>query len=162
MREWAIRKRLSQGRAIPVAEIVSFLGDDAQKKTQTYGSRPYGVGLLIIGVDFKGPHLFQFDPSGNFNEYVADAIGARSQMARTYLERNKDKFMDASRDDLIRFAMAAVTESMGQDKSLTVDNASVAVVGIKGEDFKIYEGQDIAQYLDDDEDEDKEDMEVDS
>jgi 20S proteasome subunit alpha 6 len=62
--------------------------------TQEYGRRPYGVGLLVIGEDQTGPHLFEFAPSGTSYEYVAMSIGARSQSARTYLEKHYESFMD--------------------------------------------------------------------
>jgi 20S proteasome subunit alpha 6 len=48
--------------------------------------RPYGVGLLIAGIDEQGPHIFETCPSGNFYEYYSYSIGARSQGARTYFE----------------------------------------------------------------------------
>ncbi|KAH9958392.1 hypothetical protein BGW80DRAFT_1375654 [Lactifluus volemus] len=36
---------------------------EAQVNTQEYGRRPYGVGFLDIGLDYTGPHLYQFSPS---------------------------------------------------------------------------------------------------
>ena len=42
----------------------------------------------MIGSDQTGPHLFQTCPSGNYYEYRAQAIGARSQSAKTYLEKH--------------------------------------------------------------------------
>jgi len=58
---------------------------ESQVKTQKSSKRPYGVGLLVAGVDKDGPHLFETCPSGNYYEYYAYSIGARSQSARTYL-----------------------------------------------------------------------------
>ena len=49
-------------------------------QTQRYGSRPYGVGLLVAGYDKTGPHLFETHPSGNYFDFKAQAIGARSQV----------------------------------------------------------------------------------
>jgi 20S proteasome subunit alpha 6 len=64
--------------------------------TQEYGRRPYGVGFLVIGQDDSGCHLYEFSPSGSAYEYYAMSIGARSQSAKTYLEKNFDKFMDGT------------------------------------------------------------------
>jgi 20S proteasome subunit alpha 6 len=64
--------------------------------TQEYGRRPYGVGFLVIGEDQSGPHLFEFSPSGNAYEYYAMSIGARSQSAKTYLERQYENFADCT------------------------------------------------------------------
>lgn len=103
--------------------------------------------------DETGPHLFEFQPSGMTQEMVACAIGARSQMARTYLERHLDKFADSSRDELIKHGLLALKESLSQDKELTVDNASLGVTGVakdgkrKIETFKLYDGPEIGPLL---------------
>jgi len=139
-------------RAIPVERIVSAIGERAQTNTQQYGKRPYGVGLLVAGVDETGPHLFEFQPSGMTQEMVACAIGARSQMARTYLERTIDEFVDAGKEQLIKHGLQALKESLAQDKELTVENCSVGVVGIgkegKVEKFVLYDGANVKQWVD--------------
>ncbi|KAK4999423.1 Proteasome subunit alpha type-6 [Elasticomyces elasticus] len=146
MKQQSLASRLTYDRAILLSEITARIGDRAQTNTQHYGKRPYGVGLLIAGVDAKGPHLFEFQPSGVTQEMVACGIGARSQMARTYLERCLDDFEGATREELIKHALKALKESLSQDKELTVENCSVGVGGI-GEDFKLYEGHQIANWL---------------
>ncbi|KAK4550514.1 hypothetical protein LTR36_000093 [Oleoguttula mirabilis] len=146
MKQQSLASRLTYDRPIFLSEITSRIGDRAQTNTQQYGKRPYGVGLLIAGVDAKGPHLFEFQPSGVTQEMIACGIGARSQMARTYLERNLDEFEGSSREELIKHALCALKDSLSQDKELTIDNTSLGVGGID-ENFKMYEGQDIAGWL---------------
>jgi 20S proteasome subunit alpha 6 len=146
MKQQSLASRLTYDRPILLSEITSRIGERAQTNTQQYGKRPYGVGLLIAGVDARGPHLFEFQPSGVTQEMVACGIGARSQMARTYLERNLDEFEGASREDLIKHALRALKDSLSQDKELTVDNTSLGIGGTD-ENFKLYEGQEIAGWL---------------
>lgn len=166
MKQQSLASRLTYDRAIPLSEITLRIADRAQTNTQQYGKRPYGVGLLIAGVDAKGPHLFEFQPSGVTQEMIACGIGARSQMARTYLERHLDSFENCGRQELIQHALRALKESLSQDKELTVDNTSVGVSGID-ENFTLFEGQDIAEWLDatfenkDGGDEETEEMETD-
>lgn len=129
------------------------IGDRAQMNTQLYGKRPYGVGLLVTGVDDAGAHLYEFQPSGIVLEMLACAIGARSQMARTYLERNLDKFESCGRDELIDHGLKALKESLPQDKELTIDNTAIGVVGVtppgaKSETFTLVEGPDCTAFLD--------------
>lgn len=153
MKQQSLGSKMTYGRPIPLDRIVTQIGDRAQTNTQQYGKRPYGVGLLVAGVDEAGPHLFEFQSSGLTHEMVACAIGARSQMARTYLERNLDKFSDCSRDELITHGLRALKETLSQDKELTVDNTSVGAVGLAGEgkgrieSFKLYDGQSIMPLL---------------
>ena len=153
MKQQCLGHRLTYGRAIPLRSLVDMIGEKAQVNTQVYGKRPYGVGLLVAGVDERGPHLFEFQPSGMTEEMVAFAIGARSQMARTYLERNIDAFADCSREDLVKHGLKALRESLVQDKELTVENTSVGLVGIQAdgkgiEPFKLYDEFEVKEWID--------------
>ncbi|KAI1853606.1 hypothetical protein JX265_004062 [Neoarthrinium moseri] len=153
MKQQCLSQRLTYDRALPVETLVSLIGEKAQLNTQHYGKRPYGVGLLVAGVDETGPHLFEFQPSGMTQEMVACAIGARSQMARTYLEKNADKFPDCGREELIKHGLRALKETLVQDRELTVENTSVGVVGLKeagkrGIDFfKVHDGAEVKDWI---------------
>ncbi|KAF2810885.1 N-terminal nucleophile aminohydrolase [Mytilinidion resinicola] len=146
MKQQSLASRLTYDRAIPLAEITLRIADRAQSNTQNYGKRPYGVGLLIAGVDARGPHLFEFQPSGVTQEMQACGIGARSQMARTYLERNLEEFEGASREELVKHALRALKESLAQDKELTIENTSVGLCGVD-ENFKLYEHAEVQEWL---------------
>ncbi|TDZ13078.1 putative proteasome subunit alpha type-6 [Colletotrichum sidae] len=155
MKQQCLGHRMTYGRSMPLRTLVDMIGEKAQINTQVYGKRPYGVGLLVAGVDERGPHLFEFQPSGMTEEMLAFAIGARSQMARTYLERNIDQFESCSREELVRHGLKALKESLVQDRELTVENTSVGVVGFTEKDgqkivepFKMFDGQDVKEWID--------------
>lgn len=153
MKQQCLGQRLTYDRALPLESLISLIRDKAQVHTQHYGKRPYGVGLLVAGVDDSGPHLYEFQPSGLTQEMLACAIGARSQMARTYLEKNLDKFADCGREELIRHGLRALKETLVQDRELTVDNTSVGVVGPKEpgqrplEAFKVHDGAEVKDWI---------------
>jgi 20S proteasome alpha/beta subunit len=65
---------------MPVGRLVRQVADKHQVCTQRSWKRPFGVGLLVGGYDRTGPHLYNTCPSGNYYEYKAMAIGARSQV----------------------------------------------------------------------------------
>lgn len=48
-------------------------------------SRPYGVALLIAGVDENGPCIYQTDPSGTMIQYKAKGIGAADEGIQSIL-----------------------------------------------------------------------------
>lgn len=95
-------------------------------------------------------------------------------MARTYLERNLDEFAKCGKEELIVHGLKALKESLAQDKELTVENCSVGVVGVRKEGekaiegFRLFDGQDVKQWVDlvadgaEEEKEGEEGMEVDS
>ena len=53
------------------------------------------------------------------------AIGARSQSARTYLEKNLDKFADSNQDELIKHCMRALRDTLPNEVELTVKVSSI-------------------------------------
>jgi 20S proteasome alpha/beta subunit len=52
------------------------------------------------------------------------AIGARSQSARTYLEKNLDNFADSNQDELIKHCMRALRDTLPNEVELTVKVSS--------------------------------------
>ena len=80
-----------------VNRLVLKVADKSQIGTIRAGHRPYGIGLLVAGADATGPHLFETQPSGQYFEYKAWAIGARSQAGRTYLEKHFEEFAALAR-----------------------------------------------------------------
>jgi 20S proteasome subunit alpha 6 len=119
--------------------------------TQRSWKRPYGVGLLVAGLDESGAHLYYNCPSGNYFEYQAFAIGSRSQAAKTYLERRFEKFNDYTPDQLIRDALSAIKETL-QGEKLASSNCTIAIVGTKEdgtvEPFSMIDSQRIQEIID--------------
>ncbi|OBZ71784.1 Proteasome subunit alpha type-1 [Grifola frondosa] len=156
MRQQAMSSRMVFNRPVPVNRLVSAIADKAQVNTQEYGRRPYGVGFLVVGQDKTGPHLYEFSPSGNSYEYYAMSIGARSQSAKTYLEKHYESFADCSLEELIKHGLHSLRETLQQDKELTINNTSIGIVGpasvheknVSAEgNFRILEGEEIEVYL---------------
>lgn len=135
------------GSQMPVARIAESVADKAQERTAGHGRRPFGVGMLVGGADRSGPHLFYTCPSGQFLEYHAMAIGARSQSAKTYLEKHFESFAEMEKDAMIVHALQALQASIQGDKELDKDNACVTVVGM-GHDWEIIDGAALQTYLD--------------
>ncbi|CAG90764.2 DEHA2G16676p [Debaryomyces hansenii CBS767] len=148
LRKQAMSSKMIFNRPLSTSKAVLSIADKAQENTQSYGSRPYGVGLLVSGYDETGAHLYEFQPSGSVLEYYGAAIGARSQAARTYLERNLETVRETeSVDELIVHGLNALRDTLSQDVELTFKNTSISVVG-KDTNFTIYDDADVQQYLD--------------
>jgi 20S proteasome subunit alpha 5 len=49
-----------------VSDLAINFGEGYEGQKRKPMARPYGVALLIGGVDDNGPQLFQTDPSGTF------------------------------------------------------------------------------------------------
>ena len=73
----------------------------------------------------KGTHLYQLCPSANYYSCKSMAIGARSQSARTYLEKNLDKFVDCNQDELVKHCMRALRDTLPNEIELTVKVSAI-------------------------------------
>lgn len=132
MRTECINHRYVYDSPMQVGRLVMQIADKSQIGTQRAGSRPYGVGMLVAGVDQTGPHVYETQPSGQYFEYKAMAIGARSQAGRTYLERHFEEFPELPIEELIKHSLLALRETLGSGNDLTSSNVAVGYVSADG------------------------------
>ena len=79
---------------------ISFGEGREEGDVQNKPSRPFGVALLVAGVDKDGtPSLYSTDPSGTYLQYDAKAIGSGSEGAETVLKEvyHKSLTLDEAR-----------------------------------------------------------------
>lgn len=146
MRTECLNHRYAHGGPLPTTRLIATLGNKMQVCTQRYDRRPYGVGLLVASHDEHGPHVYQTCPSANYFDCRAMAIGARSQSARTYLEKNLDRFKDAPLDELINHGLRALRDTLPNEIELSDKNVSIGVVG-EGQQFVVYNDESVTKYL---------------
>lgn len=87
-RTFAQQHKMTYGEKIDVESLVKYIADIKQAYTQYGGIRPFGISLLIGGVDKKGHHLFLTDPTGTYFEYHAKSIGSKSVEVDKILEKD--------------------------------------------------------------------------
>ncbi|KDN52410.1 N-terminal nucleophile aminohydrolase [Tilletiaria anomala UBC 951] len=87
-------------------------------------SRPFGVALLIAGIDELGPQLYHADPSGTFVRFDAKAIGSGSEGAQGELQEKYTK--DMSLHDAELLTLRVLKQVM--EEKLDEKNVQLAVV----------------------------------
>jgi len=80
--------KMTYDEPVEVETVAKHLADQCHQFTQYSGVRPYGVALIIAGVDQKGGAIYVTDPSGTYVSYAAVAIGAGSEEVTDFLEKN--------------------------------------------------------------------------
>lgn len=105
--------KLIYDESVEVETIAKHLADQNQQFTQYAGVRPYGVSLILAGVNKGRSDLFLTDPSGTFIPYDAVAIGANSEKATKVLEESYKQ--DMSLDDASILATVAVSRVSKSD-----------------------------------------------
>jgi proteasome alpha subunit len=98
--------KLTYDEPVSVEMVAKHLADQCHQFTQYSGVRPYGVALIIAGVDEKGGTIYVTDPSGTYVSYAAVAIGAGSEDVTNFLEKNYKT--DVSQVDAAALAIAAI------------------------------------------------------
>ena len=86
-RFFAQSNRLIYDEPVDVEGVAKNIADMAQQFTQYAGVRPFGVALILAGVDKNGASLYLTDPSGTYIGYDAVAIGAGSDQVTEFLEK---------------------------------------------------------------------------
>jgi proteasome alpha subunit len=98
--------KLTYDEPVEVETVAKHLADQCHQFTQYSGVRPYGVALIIAGVDQKGGTIYVTDPSGTYVSYAAVAIGASSEEVTDFLEKNYKS--DMTLEDGAALATAAI------------------------------------------------------
>ncbi|GMM34075.1 proteasome core particle subunit alpha 5 [Saccharomycopsis crataegensis] len=97
-------------------------------------SRPFGVALLIAGIDENGPQLYHAEPSGTFYKYDAKAIGSGSEGAQAELNNEYHKSLTLKDAELL---VLKILKQVMEEK-LDSNNAQLASV-TKEHGFQIYD-----------------------
>ncbi|MCI0497925.1 MAG: archaeal proteasome endopeptidase complex subunit alpha [Thermoplasmata archaeon] len=136
--------RIRYDESLPVEMLVKEICDFKQTYTQYGGVRPFGIALLIGGVDEDGSiHLYETDPSGAMMAYTAGSIGAgRNNVLAIFEERYKEGM---NRDEAVLLGLGALKESTeGEMKPYAVEIGLIE----RGTPFKKLSNEEVQAFLD--------------
>jgi len=103
------RNKIVYGEPIDVTSVVRYVCDMSQLFTQYGGLRPFGVSILIGGVNNGKPRLFETDPSGTPTEWKAAALGEGRAEIMELLEKEYSEGMAI--DDAAALALRALSKT---------------------------------------------------
>jgi len=115
--------KLTYDEKLDVLGAVREVSDRMQLYTQYGGVRPFGVALLIGGVDEKGPQLFEIDPSSTYYNWKAQAIGRGAQEAYKVMKKSWKDNLD--QDAAIKLALHALKAGEKGVKPIDIELAIV-------------------------------------
>jgi proteasome alpha subunit len=122
--EKAAGYRITFESPVDTLSIVKDLGNLAQYCTQSGGLRPFGVSLLVAGVDSEGHKLFQTDPTGVYNQWKATVIGEGEDEIQQIL--HKEYKEDMGLDEGLKLAVLSLKKFLGDAFELSrVDAACI-------------------------------------
>ena len=122
-------------------------------------SRPFGVALLIAGIDEEGPQLYAWfperrttegliriryhaEPSGTFYRYDAKAIGSGSEGAQAELQNEFHKSLT------LEEAETLVLKTLKQVMEEKLDSKNVQLASVtKEKGFRIYSDEEMSEVV---------------
>ncbi len=135
--------RLTYDEAITVKELAKRICDFKQQYTQYGGVRPFGVSLLIAGVD-EVPKLYETDPSGALLEYKATAIGMGRNTVVEYFE--KEYRPDMNFDEVLILGLVAMGKAI--ESELLAESIEVGYVKVEDRQFRDMTADELVPYID--------------
>jgi len=134
--------RVTYDSPIDILSVVKNICDLKQITTQSGGYRPFGVGMIIAGIDQDGIRVFETDPTGIFFQYRAIAIGEGDEEINKVLEKEWNENLTI--DDGIRLAINTMKKFV---KDLAVERLDCAYINIKDKKFTKLSKKDLQKYL---------------
>jgi len=135
--------KLLYDEPLDIEVLARRLGDLAQVYTQHAGVRPFGVSMILAGVDATGSKVLTTDPSGAFRGFKATAVGRKSEEANKLLE---EKYVDGmSLDEAAKLAVDAV--KVASDMEVTAKNVKLATISSDTLAFRRLSEEEVGQLL---------------
>jgi proteasome alpha subunit len=123
----AQQNRVVYDSPIDTITIVKSICDIKQMCTQSGGLRPFGVSLLIAGVDESGKRLFETDPTGIYYQYKATVIGEGEPDIDEMLQKEYKDGMTL--DEGLKLCVKAMKKVL--DANFNVDRIDAAYIDEK-------------------------------
>ncbi|WP_254863189.1 archaeal proteasome endopeptidase complex subunit alpha [Halovivax gelatinilyticus] len=139
--------QLRYGEPIGVESLTKAVTDHIQQYTQVGGARPFGVALIVGGIEDGEPRLFETDPSGTPYEWKALAVGADRGELQDYLESNYDD--EATLNDGVTLALDALASV--NDGSLLPNEVGLATIDAETETYEVFDYDEIESRLEESE-----------
>jgi proteasome alpha subunit len=135
--------RLRYSEPIGVEALTKMVVDNIQQYTQVGGARPFGVALIVGGIEDGEPRLYETDPSGTPYEWKALAVGGNRSEIEDYLKDHYTEEMDLDAGvGLALSALASVNE-----EGLRPGGIGVATVDAESEQYRELTEEEIESHL---------------
>jgi proteasome alpha subunit len=112
------------GENLTVKTLVRSVCDYKHLFTTYYGLRPFGVVLLLAGIDPTGIHLYSTDPSGAYIEYKAVCEGKNSNVIDNYFIKNYKE--NLAFNNAVKLGLDAL--KISHKKKLHPDNIEIGII----------------------------------
>ena len=141
----AQQHRVTYDTPVDVITIVKDICNLKQICTQSGGLRPFGVSVLIAGIDDSTPTLYETDPTGIFFEYKASVIGEGEVEIEEILQ--KEYKPEMSIEQGLKLCLSSLKKVLGDNFS--IERIDAAYIKKDEKKFKKFSKETIERNLGD-------------
>ena len=135
--------KLTYDEPIDVEAATQKICDTQQTYTQHGGGRPFGVAMILGGVDKTGPRVFGTHPSGNYMRYKATAVGAGTE---TVLPILKEMYReDLTLEEGVKLAVKCLVKAL-QARELPL-RVKIAVIPVATKKWDMLSDEAVKGYI---------------
>ncbi len=120
----AQQHKVTYDSPIDTVSVVKDICALKQICTQSGGLRPFGVSIILAGIDNEGPKLFETDPTGIYFQFRATVIGEGETEIEEILGREYSEKLTI--EEGLKLAVDALNKIL--DKSFNVDRVDAAYI----------------------------------
>ncbi len=127
----AQQNRVTYDAPVDTLNVVKDIAALKQITTQSGGLRPFGVALIVAGVDETGPNLFETDPTGIYFPYYATVIGEAEDVIEELLKKEYKNTMNV--DECIQLGIQGLMKAL--DKDFNAERIDAAYINTETKKF---------------------------
>jgi len=140
----AQQHRVLYDSAIDTESIVREMANVKQAYTQYGGARPFGVSMMIAGVDFnEKKNVFTTDVTGNYFGFTATAIGENDEKLKDLLRKEYKESMNI--EQCIKLSLNIFRRILG--KNFDISRFEAAYVKTKEKTFTRLPGEELKKFM---------------
>jgi proteasome alpha subunit len=139
----AQQNRVTYDSPIEPELIIKDISNIKQQFSQYGGARPFGVSLMVAGINNQKPELYTSDVTGNYLAYLASAIGEED-------EKIKEKLREKYKSDWTikkgaKFAMDIMKEV--QEKKFNINRFEIVYIKSENSELKRLSGDELSEFI---------------
>ena len=139
----AQQHRITYDSAIEPELIIKEVANMQQYFTQIGGARPFGVFIMIAGINGKKPELYTSSVTGNYFSYKANAIGEDDEKLREKLREGYKKDLTIKKG--IKLGLEIFEEV--QEKKFNIGKFELGYISNDDLKLKKLEGEEIKEFI---------------
>ena len=144
-RQKAQDNRMYYSEAISVENLTKEVSNVKQVFTQYAGMRPFGISLIIGGVDTTGKRLFETEPSGALAEYHAVAIGKNRDKAMSIFEKMWKA--NLSKDAAVKMIIKALQAGIGEKEVFDINKLQFVFIDEETKKYNSISSEELSGFI---------------